>query len=171
MPSRRTVLAAGTALVSTAITGCTDAVESTVGDDHDSEADGSDASDGAVPDDASFHVDLVVEETREFFGASEVRRAGTVSEDQQGLVYVPIELTERGSELATEVAVAVDLQQRHERAEFAVVVEDETVNRLGINEPFAASIVDGSWDGRFRFTFEDRSEAERVRRALVGDAE
>ena len=177
MPSRRTVLAAGTTLVSTALAGCTDALDSVAGDGPgggadgpDGDADGPDASDGTVPDDVPFHVDLEIEETREFFGASETRNAGAVSEDQHGQVYIPIELTERGTELATEVAVDADLQHRQESAEFAVVIEDETVNRFGIHEPLAASIVDGSWDGRFRFTFEERSEAERVRRTLLGDA-
>ena len=168
-PSRRRLLGTCGVVAASAIAGCTDAVPGGAIDGWgDSGRSDSESSGDAVADDAPVRVTLTIDETRTFFESQHVGRVGSVEQSRQGVPYLPLRLTDGGVETATEAATTAGLGERYEDAEIAVFVDGEALNRFGVEQALADSIVDGEWDGRFRMLFGTESAAASFRETLVG---
>ncbi|PAU83229.1 hypothetical protein CK500_10530 [Halorubrum salipaludis] len=177
-PSRRGYLGLCGVAGAVAVAGCTgalpddlvsgDAVDGGAGESGPTESEsGSEPAGDPVADDASLRVTLTVDETRTLFESRHVETVGPVETGQNGMPYLALRLTDEGVEAATETAVAADLGERYEDAEIAVIADGEKLNRFGVAQPLARSIVDGEWDGAFRMTFESEASAESFRETLV----
>jgi hypothetical protein len=62
---------------------------------------------------------------------------------------------------------SVGVDEDPEPFEVVVLEDGAEVARFGVSPEFAEEVASGGWDGEFRMTFEQRSTARTVRRALT----
>lgn len=100
------------------------------------------------------------------FDAADVETTGAIRTGGSGVV-LPTELTPDATTRVGETLRAAGVDEEPAAFEFVLRYDGERTNRFAVGRSFAESLADGEWTGRFVLSFEERSRAERIKKALA----
>lgn len=92
------------------------------------------------------------------------------SEDADGVGLPLIVSDEAASQISTTFQ-SVGVAENPDQFEIAVLQRKQEINRFDIGPSLADRITSDDWDGEFRLSFEQRSDAKTVQRALACGAD
>lgn len=105
-----------------------------------------------------------------FYDGTDVDQVGPIRSPVQVDGYVlPIQLTEAGTESASEAFRAVGAASAPEEATITMFLDGEQLNTMSVAPSLAMAFARGSFDGQMALSFADREQAESVRDVLTDD--
>jgi hypothetical protein len=106
------------------------------------------------------------DENRALFDGGDVRTVGEIQESD-GSFGVRVTLSPAAASRVENRFRAADVDEHPGTFEVVVLEGNQETTRFGIEPAVAERIAGGDWDGDLRMTFEQRSTARSVRKALV----
>lgn len=91
--------------------------------------------------------------------------------ENTGGVGLPLTVTDEAASRITTTFQSAGVVENLDQFEIAVLQREQEIDRFAIDPSLADRIASGDWDGEFRLTFEQRSDAKTVQRALACGAD
>lgn len=92
------------------------------------------------------------------------------SENADG-VGLPLTVSDEAASRISTTIQSAGVAENPDQFEIAVLQREQEIDRFGIDPTLADRIASGDWDGEFRLSFEQRSDAKTVQRALACGAD
>jgi len=119
---------------------------------------------------STLSVRLVGSDTqRTLFDQTSVTAVSEVHESETGDgVGLPINVSEGAASRISTTFQSVGVAENPDQFKIAVRQGEQEITQFDISSSFVDQIASSDWDGKVRLSFERRSDAETVQRALVG---
>lgn len=86
-------------------------------------------------------------------------------------VGLPLTVSDEAASRISTTFRSAGVAENPDQFEIAVLKREQEINRFGIDPPLADRIASGDWDGEFLLSFDQRSDAKTVQRALACGAD
>jgi len=86
-------------------------------------------------------------------------------------VGLPLTVSDEAASRISTTFQSAGVAENPDQFEIAVLQREQEIDRFGIESSLADRIASGDWDGEFRLSFEQRSDAKTVQRALACGAD